>query len=109
MNDIYFGDDADNVANPPQWTLNSGGRAQIKAENDGSLEHNWAIIKAGATVPDSVTDAAAIKDIILFDVGNVAGGASTNATFDIPDAGEYTVICTVAGHYPTMQGKLVVK
>ena len=108
MHDIYYGDSNDNAANPPVWNAPAGGRAQIKAENVGALEHNWAIVEKGATLPDVISDVAEVEDVILFDIGTVAAGASETVRFDVPEAGEYTIICTVAGHYPAMQGKLVV-
>ena len=108
MNDIYFGDSNDNVDNPPSWSVNSGDSVNVQAENQGVLEHNWAIVKADSTLPDTIADPAAVTDMILFDLGEIAGGDSGNNTFTAPAAGEYSVICTVAGHYPVMQGKLVV-
>ena len=108
FNDIYFGDSNDNVDNPPSWSVNSGDSVTVQAENAGVLEHNWAIIKADATLPDTVADPAAVADMVLFDLGDIAGGDSGSSTFTAPAPGEYTVICTVAGHYPVMQGKLVV-
>ena len=108
MNDIYFGDSQDNVDNPPSWSVNTGDSVTVQAENKGVLEHNWAIVKADATLPDTITDAAAVADMILFDMGGIVGGDSGSKTFTAPAPGEYTVICTIAGHYPVMQGRLVV-
>jgi uncharacterized cupredoxin-like copper-binding protein len=108
MHDIYFGDENDNIANPPTWTVDAGGRVRVSAENAGVLEHNWAIVKAGSALPDTVTDANAIKDLLIYDIGEVQGGDSTSGTFTAPEAGTYTVICTIAAHYPSMQGVLQV-
>lgn len=109
MHDIYYGDSNDNAANPPTWTVATGGVVTVNAENVGALDHNWAIVEAGATLPDTVTDVAAIEDIITYDVGVVAAGDSYSGAFNAPAPGEYTIICTVAGHYPAMQGKLIVE
>ena len=109
FNDIYFGDTNDNVDNPPSWAVNSGDNVNVQAENNGVLEHNWAIIKADATLPDTIADPASVADLVLFDFGEIAGGDSGSKTFTAPAPGEYTVICTVAGHYPVMQGKLIVE
>ncbi len=108
MHDIYYGDTNDNATNPPSWTASAGARAQIEAINSGGLEHNWAIMKAGATIPETINDKADVQSDILYDIGNVAAGESLTGRFDVPEAGEYTIICTVAGHYPSMQGKLYV-
>ncbi|MCB8942729.1 MAG: hypothetical protein H6658_03020 [Ardenticatenaceae bacterium] len=108
MNDIYFGETNDNIANPPSWSVNAGDSVTVQADNKGVLEHNWAIVKADATLPDTIADPAAVADMILFDMGGILGGDTGSKTFTAPAAGEYTVICTIAGHYPVMQGKLVV-
>lgn len=108
MNDIYYGDSADNAANPPVWTVKTGGVVSVAVTNKGTLDHNWAIVKAGETVPDTI-DPTIAEGITSYDVGVVAGGDTYNSAFTAPAAGEYTIICTVAGHYPAMQGKLVVE
>ncbi len=108
MNDIYFGEENDNVANPPTWTVDAGARVRVSAENAGVLEHNWAIVEQGAELPDTITDPAQIADILIYDIGEIAGGDSSSGTFNAPAAGTYTVICTIAAHYPSMQGVLQV-
>lgn len=109
MADLYFGETPDNLANPPVWTLPAGSQATITTVNKGALQHNWAIVKPGVEVPVPF-DPAANADILLWDAGIVEPAATGNATLTVPaEAGEYTVICTVAGHYPSMQGRLVVE
>ena len=108
MNDIYFGETNDNVENPPVWTIKTGGTVTLNAINNGTLDHNWAIVESGATIPDAVTPDSA-EDIISYDVGVVAGGDTYRSAFRTPIPGEYLIICTVAGHYPAMQGKLIVE
>jgi uncharacterized cupredoxin-like copper-binding protein len=108
MGDLYFGATPDNLQNPPVWTVNAGDNVQLNLKNSGGLQHNWAIVKQGSEVPVPYMDD---KDsgIILWQAGLVDPGADKSETLTAPAAGEYTVICTVAGHYPSMQGKLVVK
>lgn len=108
MNDIYYGETPDNAANPPVWTVKTGGVVSVAVTNQGTLDHNWAIVNAGAAVPDTV-DPTIAEGITSYDVGVVAGGDTYNSAFTAPAPGEYTIICTVAGHYPSMQGKLVVE
>ena len=109
MNDIYYGDTNDNADNPPVWTIKTGGKVAINADNKGTLEHNWAIVEQGATLPDTINDAADVADLVIFDIGSVLGGDTEDARFDAPAPGEYKIICTIAGHYPDMQGKLIVE
>ncbi len=63
----------------------------------------------GSDVPETF-DSAANADLILKETGLVAAGESFRESFFAPtEAGEYLVICTVAGHYPSMQGRLIVQ
>ena len=108
MNDIYFGESNDNVNNPPIWRVSPSSEVTIRMENMGALEHNWAVLKAGESIPIPFdeTDQA---DKILFSAGNVAGGASNEVSFTAPEVGEYNVVCTVPGHAALMQGRLIVE
>lgn len=107
MHDIYYGDTNDNQANPPVWTVTGGAQVTVNLDNQGALQHNWAIVKPGVEVP-APFDMEADADLLLYDTGILDGGTQSTATFTAPEPGEYLVICTVAGHYPLMQGKLVV-
>lgn len=106
--DMYFGDDPNNIDNPPVWTAPAGSLATVSFDNRGALEHNWAVIRLGAEVPvpfEAENDAG----LVLYDTGVVPPGETRSVPFQVPDEpGEYIVICTVAGHYPAMQGRLVV-
>lgn len=106
--DIYYGDSPDNQENPPVWTVPAGAEVTIDITNTGALEHNWAVVEPGAEVPVPY-DPAADSGIIMYDTGLIDPNSSSTAVFTAPvEPGEYTVICTVAGHYPGMQGRLVV-
>jgi plastocyanin len=106
--DIYFGEDADNLGNPPVWTAEAGSLATVTFENKGGLEHNWAVVKQGEEIP-APFEIENHSDLILYDTGVVQPGEQKSFPFQVPDEpGEYTVICTVSGHYPIMQGRLVV-
>lgn len=111
MHDIYYGDTNDNATKPFQWSVTHGAAVKVSADNKGSLEHNWAIIKLGeeSKVPNPLNDPAQVDAIKLLDLGNVAAGEKSSKRFTAPEPGEYLVICTVAGHYPAMQGRLTVK
>ncbi|MCC6605192.1 MAG: cupredoxin domain-containing protein [Anaerolineae bacterium] len=108
QSDNYFGATPDNATNPPKWNVNAGGQVSIELTNNGTTEHNWAVIKLDADMPEAF-DTATNSDLILKETGLVAAGESFRESFFAPsEAGEYLVICTVAGHYPSMQGRLVV-
>ncbi|MFZ4660498.1 MAG: plastocyanin/azurin family copper-binding protein [Caldilineaceae bacterium] len=108
MNDLYFGDTNDNMNNPPVWSVTSDAEVTVTVANrSGGLQHNWAISKLDAVIPQPFVGGEGL-DIVLLDSGVVDAGQSTTITFTAPAVGEYLVICTVPGHYPVMQGKLVV-
>lgn len=46
---------------------------------------------------------------VLFKAGVIESGEKGETIFTAPAPGIYTAICTVAGHFPAMQGKLVVE
>ena len=107
MHDIYYGEENNNLEKPPVWTVKAGDEVALNMDNKGALEHSWALLKAGSEVPMPFTDAN--KDLLLYDSGALKPSAQKADKFTAPAAGEYTVICTVAGHYPVMQGRLIVQ
>jgi plastocyanin len=107
MHDIYYGEENNNVEKPPVWTVKSGDEVALNMDNKGALEHSWALLKAGSEVPMPFTDAN--KDLLLYDSGALKPSTQKADKFTAPAKGEYTVICTIAGHYPVMQGRLIVQ
>lgn len=107
MDDNFFGYSDSNMVSPPVWTLPKGRQAIFTFENNGILEHNWVIVQPGATIPVPFDENQA-RDLLLYDLGKVPGEGVTQVAFTAPIPGTYQVICTVSGHYPFMQGRLVV-
>ena len=107
MQDNYYGGADDNVANPPVWSVPAGADVVATLTNHGRRNHNWAIVKPGAAIPIPYKEGQG-GDIILHGIGMVYGNSQTTITFTAPDPGEYMVICTVDGHYPEMQGRLLI-
>lgn len=109
MHDIYFGDDSNNITNPPVWRVPAGAQVTVNLDNQGALEHNWAVVKRGVEVPIPFMPDQN-KDLLLWEAGALQGGQRNSEIFTAPsEPGEYIVICTVAGHYPAMQGRLIVE
>jgi len=107
--DIYFGEDPNNLDNPPTWAVEGGTVVTVNFENKGALEHNWAVMKQGEEVPVPF-ETGVHDDLILYSTGVVGAGESTTVPFRVPnEPGEYIVICTIAGHYPGMQGRLIIQ
>ena len=110
MRDIYFGEQANNMDNPPVWTVTAGEDVSIELANLGNLDHNWAVVKLGEEVPVPYVGGEE-QEALLYYVGDIVPAGSTEIhTFTAPaEIGEYLVICTVPGHYPAMQGRLEVQ
>ncbi|NJN94744.1 MAG: hypothetical protein HC875_11940 [Anaerolineales bacterium] len=108
MGDIYYGKTPDNATKPPVWEVTAGSTIKLNLKNNGALEHNWAIVKPGSEVPEPFIYEQS-KDIILAETGLSPAGKTSNFDITAPLPDEYKVICTVAGHYPSMQGRLIVK
>lgn len=109
LNDSYYGEQDNNSTTPPQWEVPAGGYIILNMENHGQLEHNWAIVKKGATPPAPYKSGQG-GDIILYGAGMVYSQNKTTVTLVAPsEPGEYIVMCTVENHYPLMQGRLLVK
>lgn len=87
--------------------------------NASRQQHNWVLVRGGDEVAARVNAAGALADAasgylpadradVVASIGLVRGGAAT-VTFAAPEAGTYTYLCTVPGHYDTgMSGTLVV-
>ena len=107
MHDSYYGDSDTNASEPPLWHVKTGQTVLVNLVNHGTQRHNWAIVKLGSKIPaafDSETDAS----LLLAEPGMVYASSQTQWALRAPEPGEYVVICTVNGHYPTMQGRLIV-
>ena len=107
MYDSYYGNSDTNMSEPPVWSVPANSDVVVNLVNHGSYAHNWAIVKKDVTVPVPYEEGQA-GDIILHGIGMVYNNSQTTITFSAPDLGEYQVICTVSGHYPFMQGRLLV-
>lgn len=108
MGDLYFGETPDNIDKPPVWTVSTDQKVQLNFKNGGTLQHDWAIVKPGSEIPVPFIEADN-SELILWRAGLIDPASEKSETVAAPAAGEYSVICTVAGHYPSMQGKLVVQ
>lgn len=108
MYDNYYGEQDTNVIAPPTWTVGADTPVLINMRNHGELNHNWAVVNQGEVVPVPFAEGQA-SNLLYYQAGMVYGNNETTFTFNAPGPGIYQIICTVEGHYPSMQGKLVVE
>ncbi|GIV89307.1 MAG: auracyanin-A [Chloroflexus sp.] len=103
-----------------ELTVAAGQTVTLRFKNNSAVQqHNWILIKGGDAEAAAVANAGlsagpaanylpADKSNILAETPLANGGETVEVTFTAPAAGTYLFICTVPGHYPLMQGKLVV-
>lgn len=109
INDNFYGPQNSNLSDPPTWTVPRGADILAVVNNEGTLTHNWAVLQKDATISVPFTEGQS-SQMIKYGAGMIYGQNRTTMTFSAPEEiGEYLVICTVPGHYPSMQGRLVVE
>ena len=88
---------------PTTWTVPAGKEVKLTLKNEGAVEHDWVLVGT------PVTESANTETDVLFEA-EVGPGETKDFTFTAPaTAGEYQVICNIAGHLEAgMEGKLVV-
>jgi len=92
---------------PNAWTVPAGQEFTIEFQNDGSVEHEWAVLKLGENI-ESEDEFAEEK--ILFEVEGVPAGESVTGKFTVDEPGTYQVICGVEAHFDAgMEGTLTVE
>jgi uncharacterized cupredoxin-like copper-binding protein len=92
---------------PDSWTVPAGQEVTITLDNQGAIDHEWAIIVEGVTV---ASEAEFDEDLVLYEVEAIPGGSSETGTFTIENPGTYQVVCALPGHLDAgMVGTLVVQ
>jgi plastocyanin len=92
---------------PGAWKVPAGEEFTIRFENDGSVEHEWAVIKRGE---DIVSEAEFAEEKVLFEVEAIPAGQSTTEKFTVDEPGTYQVMCAIETHFDAgMEGTLTVE
>jgi len=108
--------------NTNEIRVKSGGTVTVNLTHSGQLPveamgHNFVLLKQGTDMAAFATKALSAKENGYIPEGDeyiahtklVGGGESTSVTFDTPEPGEYTFLCTFPGHYGVMNGKFIVE
>lgn len=92
---------------PDSWAVPDGEEFTIDFSNDGTIEHEWAVLKLGE---DIESEAEFEEDKVLFEVEAIPAGESTTEAFTVDGAGTYQVICAIPTHFDAgMEGSLTVE
>jgi len=93
---------------PKSWTVSAGKQVELTIQNDGTLDHEWVIIKKGmeVTIPFDADD----EDKVFWEM-EAGPGETKTETFTAPsEAGTYTIVCGTPAHLEQgMSGTLIVK
>ena len=102
--------------------VQSGQKITLTLNHIGKMDklimgHNFVLLKKDVDVMAFAEKAVLAKnneyipegDEVIVYTKLLGGGESDTITFDAPEKGYYTFLCTFPGHWGLMKGKLVVK
>jgi uncharacterized cupredoxin-like copper-binding protein len=91
------------------YTVPAGAEVTLNLTNDGSIEHEFAILKKGEHVDPPFGDKDESK--IFWELDGVESGKTKSDTFTAPtEPGEYDIVCGIPGHIELgMTATLIVK
>lgn len=100
-------------------TATAGQQVTVNLKNNSAAQqHNWVLVQSSnaQAVADAGLSAGLEAGYLPADKANIIantelsnGGETKSVSFTAPAAGTYQYICTVPGHYPSMQGTLTVQ
>ena len=92
---------------PDSWTVPAGEEFTVEFENEGDIEHEWAVLVAGEDI-DSESEFA--EDKVEFEIEATPAGESVTQSFTLEEPGTHQVICALPGHFTEgMEGTLTVE
>ncbi len=91
------------------YTVPAGAEITLKMTNNGSVVHEFAILKLGEHVSSPFSDDDEAK--IFWELDDVEAGETKSGTFTAPtEPGEYDIVCGIPGHIELgMVATLIVK
>lgn len=86
------------------WAVPADSPITITLTNDGTIPHEWAVLKAGVHID---SQAQFREDMVLFEVEALKEGTSATTTFSLEEPGSYEIICAIQGHFDAgMRGNI---
>ena len=91
--------------NPNSFTVQAGKEIKLDIANSGAIVHNFVIMNAGSDIGQDFDEEDEKNVYWMIDLG--PGQTATTSFIAPAEPGEYTVVCSTAGHYIAgMVGKL---
>ena len=93
----------------PTYTVSAGKEVTLNLTNNGTTQHEFAVLKLGQHVEPPFGEKD--EDKILWELDGVDPGTTKTDTFTAPtEPGEYDIICGIPGHIEQgMIATLIVK
>ncbi|SDG42538.1 azurin [Psychroflexus sediminis] len=109
--------------NKTEIKVNAGDKVVLTFEHVGTMSeatmgHNFVLLKNGTDVQEFAQKAVEFKEneyipgdteAIIAHTEMLGGGEKTQITFQAPEKGEYTYICSFPGHVALMKGTFIVE
>lgn len=90
---------------PTSWSVAGNTDLTINFTNDGSIDHEWAVLTEGTNI---ATEDELSEDIVVWEIEATPAGTSVTETHTFAP-GIYQVVCALDGHFNAgMEGTLVV-
>lgn len=100
---------------PTAIVLKQGTRVRLRFINEGTLPHNFVLVKSEDDIDDLAMAAMSeggdyvpkhMKTKLLAYTALASPGQTVEVTFVVPPAGGYTYVCLMSGHAAMMLGRL---
>jgi len=103
-------DMADFEFSPDDWTVEAGEEITVELANNGSVEHEFVILRPGVNVTSEAdlpeTEEELLAGFVYWE-DEVEPGESKTLTFTAPQAGTYQISCAIEGHFDAgMEGDM---
>lgn len=96
---------------PNSYTVPAGAEVNLTLVNEGTQEHEWVLFESNYSLGAGDTFGEESEEHIIWEGEVEEAGGTETFTFTAPEvAGDYQVVCGIAGHFEEgMQGTFTVQ
>lgn len=93
---------------PNNWSVSAGNEVELTLTNNGSVEHEWVLLKQGTSVTPPFDEDD--EDKVFWEMEAEPGETKTESFTAPSEPGTYNIVCGITGHLEQgMEGTLTVK